>query len=630
MSGICAVWRKADPARTGRSLAAVAGGLAPFGEETVQTMLDGEAGLGVSQRFSTQQIYRNEGIIVACDADLRGEEGLRAAAGVGPREVPAGAGTAALLAALYRRFGDGFVEKLRGGFSVLLWDRKRRALLAAIDGFAINRLVYYEDASVLLVATRINALMRSGDAAATLNPRAIANVLNFTSSLAPETAFANVSRLIPGGLLLARNGRTEVRRYWDMSYGTGASMPEEALARELERVVEMSVSDCARSDGPSPPGAFLSGGTDSSTVVGMMGCSGTQPVKAFSIGFREQAFDEMGYAVIAAKRFKAQHYTYIVDPADCLKALPQMVRAFDEPFANASAIPTYFCARLAAETGTEVLLAGDGGDELFGGNERYRTDKVFGLYQRVPWFVRKGLVEPALAVLPGRWDVIRRGRNYVRRSTIPPLDRFFSFHFLRAHDPGGVFEPDFLDSLRDYDVLEVPRRYYQEAPAADHLDRLLYVDLKITLGDSDLPKVTCMAEMAGVKVRFPFLGSAVAEFSGRVPARLKVKGFEKRYLFKRAFRNLLPAEIIHKTKHGFGLPVSGWLKTHPGLRELTRDTLGSVRCSTRGYFRRQFMEELFRRFEEDESTYYGDTLWTFLVLELWHNQVVDEPAKVCM
>jgi asparagine synthase (glutamine-hydrolysing) len=189
-----------------------------------------------------------------------------------------------------------------------------------------------------------------------------------------------------------------------------------------------------------------------------------------------------------------------------------------------------------------------------------------------------------------------------------------------------VLHPDFLDEVAGYSLLETPTRYYEQAPASDHLDRLLYVDVKMTLGDSDLPKVTQMSELAGIQTRFPFLDRAVAEFSGRVPAGLKVKGFDKRYLFKRAFRNLLPEEIIRKKKHGFGIPVSVWLKTDKKLREMSHDLLFSSRALGRGYFRRDFVEDLIRKHEADDSTYYGDTVWTFLALELWHRQFVDAPV----
>ena len=186
-----------------------------------------------------------------------------------------------------------------------------------------------------------------------------------------------------------------------------------------------------------------------------------------------------------------------------------------------------------------------------------------------------------------------------------------------------MVERDFLKTLADYSVLEVPARHYAQAAARDHLDRLLYVDMKITLADNDLPKVTCMSELAGIQARFPFLDRPLAEFSGRIPANLKVKGFEKRYLFKQAFKNLLPAEVIKKKKHGFGIPVATWMKSDRRLREFCRDILLSARAFERGYFRREFIEDLFRKHDAEDSTYYGDTLWTFLALELWHRQVVD-------
>jgi len=273
----------------------------------------------------------------------------------------------------------------------------------------------------------------------------------------------------------------------------------------------------------------------------------------------------------------------------------------------------------------KTLLAGDGGDELFGGNERYRTDKIFHLYQSAPWLLRKGLVEPALALAP-ELGPLGRAKRYVRRSNMPAVERFFSYSFLCAHPPHEVFEADFLADLAGYAILDTPARYYREAPARDHLDRLLYVDVKITLGDSDLPKVTRMAEMAGIQTRFPFLDRSVAEFSGSIPASLKVKGFDKRYLFKRAFRNLLPEEVLRKKKHGFGIPVAYWLKSDARLRDFSRDTLFSSRALGRGYFRRAFLEELIRLHEADDTTYYGDTLWSFLVLELWHRQFVDQPV----
>jgi|SRR5579864_1213874 len=627
MSGICAVWRKQDPERTARTLASVSRGLSLADSERVELATAAGAGVGVSSRFRTQQIYQNPHVLIACDADLYNQDELADWAG-DTEPAPGNAKTAAQLAALYERFGTAFVDKLRGAFSVIVWDQREKKLVGAVDGFGIHRLVYYEDAHVLLVASRIDALLESGSIEREINPRAIANVLNCGASLAPETIFRTVRRIPPGTMLVATEEHTHSHQYWDMRYGVETGLNEAGLSRKLEALVEESVAAHYKTDSPAMAGAFLSGGTDSSTVVGMMARAGRGEVHTFSIGFQEQPFNELHYAEIAAQRFHAKHHTYLVGADDCFAALPQMVRCFDEPFGNSSAIPTYFCARLAVQNGIQVLLAGDGGDELFAGNEWYGSDKIFALYHRVPALLRKRLIEPVLAGLPFNGGVVRKARNYVRRANLPGLDRVMSYHFLRAHDPAEVLEGDFLQTLGDYSVLEVPTRYYEHGPAREHLDRVLYTDVKTILGDSDLPKVTRMSELAGIQARFPFLARPVAEFSGCIPVRLKVKGFQKRYLFKRAFRNLLPAEIIQKKKHGFGIPVATWLKSDPRMRELARDTLLARRAFERGYFRRDFIEGLFRKHESDNTSYYGDTLWTFLALELWHRQFVDEPLRV--
>jgi asparagine synthase (glutamine-hydrolysing) len=624
MSGICAVWHKRHPERVASTLLAVNAGLSvtPGDRPAREILADAGLGMAVQAHAGGQQVFRNDRVLLACDADLLNETELAAGAGA-HAERPS---TAALLASLYDRHGDRFVNKLRGGFAVVLWDITQRRLLAAIDGFGIKRLAWHDAGAVVLIASRADAL-RAGSDNLTINPRAIANVLNFSANLGPETIFTGVQRLLPGTLLTASEGQTRTESYWDMRYGTGAGVSETQLSGELESVLEQSVAAHCVDEPFSRLGGFLSGGTDSSTVVGLMTRAAGGPVKAFSIGFDEPRFNELEFAGIAAHAFRSEHHIYLVSAKDCVESLPTIVRCFDEPFGNSSAIATYFCARLAADHGVTTLLAGDGGDELFGGNERYATDKIFEAYHSLPKALRSWLIEP-LSALPIDVGLLRKARGYIRRANMRGVERMLSFQFLRTHAAGDIFDGDFLQSLQGYDVLDIPSRHYATAAAGDHLDRLLYVDLKITLADNDLPKVTRMSELAGVRTRFPFLDRSVAELSGRIPARLKVKGLEKRYLFKRAFRNLLPAEILRKKKHGFGIPVAVWMKSDPRVRELTHDTLLSTRAFGRGYFRRQFIEDLVRKHDREGEIYHGDTLWILLLLELWHRQVVDEPARV--
>ena len=624
MSGICAVWHKNGTLDLGRTLEAVGDALPLLPTERASQELDAHAGVAVRARFTeSQQTIRTPRLLLACDAELINEYELRKE--VGEHALGGQRGPAALFATLYERHGADFVEKLRGGFAIVVWDLAERRLVAAIDGFGIKRLVWYQDNEVTIVASRATAV-REAKPDLEINPRAIANVINFSADLAPETIFSGVRRLEPGGVLVASEQGARTRRYWDMQYGLDAGHDEAQLSRELAAVVEQSVSAHCRAAADLHRGAFLSGGTDSSTVLGLMTRAVEGPVKAFSIGFEEQPFNELSYAQLAAQQFGSEHHTYLVSARDCEQALPQIIRSFDEPFGNASAIPTYFCAKLAAERGVDTLLAGDGGDELFGGNTRYATEKIFSVYESVPGWLRTGLIEPAAALPAG--TLTRRARGYIRRAKMPGVERMFSFHFLRAHNPDEVFSSEFLARLNGYDVLEIPARHYADAAATAHLDHLLYVDLKVTIADNDLPKVTNVAELAGIRTRFPFLEREVAEFSGRIPPHLKVKGFQKRYLFKRAFRDLLPREIIKKKKHGFGIPVAVWMKTDKRIGALVRDTLLSGRALERSYFRRAFIEELFRKHDATDSTYYGDCLWTFLMVELWHHQFVDQPTRV--
>jgi asparagine synthase (glutamine-hydrolysing) len=311
-----------------------------------------------------------------------------------------------------------------------------------------------------------------------------------------------------------------------------------------------------------------------------------------------------------------------------LDAVPRLVQAYDEPFGNNSVLATYLCAQLARESGVSELLGGDGGDEIFGGNERYRTDRIFATYGRVPAVLRRGLLEPVLLGLPDAPGPIGRAQRYIRRARIPNPRRFYSYEFYAAQHATELLAPDFLRAVEIDTPWQTVDRIFGEARASSELNRLLYLDLKLTIGDNDILKVTRSAELAGVRVRFPLLALPLVEFTGTLPARFKVHGLEKRYLFKRAFRSLLPADTLTKRKHGFGVPISDWLKSDRGFRELGRDVLLSARSIQRGYFRKGALEELFALHEADTTPFYGDTLWSLLMLELWHQRHVDGAGTV--
>ena len=549
---------------------------------------------------------------VVASLDLSNGEELRALTGTrSPGQM---------IRRLYQQAGPAFPEQLRGALSIALWLPASRCLVLVADRFGLQRLYYAVTPDGVAFSSRVRGPLALDGTGSEVEPDAIYAYLNFGTVPAPQTPYRSVRRLRPGHVLLWNDGELVVQPYWEMVYNEQRRNHDTA-ASEMRRHTEEAVRRALLGAEVKQVGAFLSGGTDSSTVVGLMSGMTGERVHAFSIGFREERYNELGYAELAARHFGAAHYTRLVSADEAFDCVPDLVAAYDEPFGNNSSIPTYLCARMAREAGIRLLLAGDGGDEIFGGNERYRREQILARYRWIPAPLRHTVIEPLLRHLPaGGLSPLGKAQRYVERASLPNPDRFYSSEFFVARQRAGLLHPDFLAAIQGNSPLEVARAHYRSARATSELNRLMDVDLKITLGDNDLFKVTRTAELAGIGVRFPLLDSSLVEFAGTLPARDKVRGTEKRYLFKRAFASLLPAEILAKVKHGFGLPVGGWLKTHPGFRELLRDTLLSSRCRERGYFAPGALESLFRLHAEDHTPYYGDLLWTLLMLELWHRQ----------
>lgn len=567
-----------------------------------------EAVLGITS--ATGSIHSKNGLLVACETELYDRKDFQENIGASP---------AALIAHLYLRHGDEFVTKLDGVFSLAIWDEPNRKLLLARDRLGVKPLCYAELPSELVFASHPSGVLASQLMAKCVNHRAIVDYLNFNVVPAPMTAYEGIFKLKAGEYLVTQGGQTRKAIYWEVLYTEDARGTERQLAEELFSRLEDSVRVTSTDLNPKQTGCFLSGGTDSSSIAGLFTRVKQQSASAFSIGFPEQRFDELAYAKLAAKHFGLVHFEHVLHPHEAYDLIPKIVDLFDEPFANASAIPTFACLEFAKSHGISTMLAGDGGDELFGGNERYRIHQVYDLYQRIPRSLRK-LLEPALFALPANGGVIGKAQTYIRRSNVPNPERYCRWRMLQVFPSADVLGAA-LPSVNG-DALATPQAYHRSASAHSELNRLLNIDVNMTLGDEDIPKVVRTAEQNGVNVRFPYLHQSLAEFAGRLPVHLKVKGFEKRYLFKRATKGFLPPAILQKKKHGFGLPIGIWLKTDARLRTMSRDILLSTAASQRGYFRREFIETLMTRMEQDDTPYYGDLLWVFLMLELWHRRHV--------
>jgi asparagine synthase (glutamine-hydrolysing) len=525
--------------------------------------------------------------------------------------------------------GVAWVGRIRGEFALAVWDGNDETLRLFTDRFRVQPLFYYEDGEKLIFASRLKAILAApGATRRVIDPEAIVDVAGASFIPTPRSILSSIHKIPPGSVLTYRRGEIKIASYWDLDFSNGANRDERDLAAELRSQLTDAISVRLAADtDASRIGTFLSGGVDSSTVTGILTKLAAQPIKAFSIGFSDQAFNEIEYARIAARAFGAEHHEHFVTPEEAYEAVPIVLEAYDEPFANASAIPTYFCSKMAAEQGIEWLYAGDGGDELFAGNERYATQRLFDYYYDIPSLIREPLIRPlifALAEIPG-CGIFAKGKKYIKRASIPYPDRLTSYSFFNVFPLVNFFTDDFLAELgRDYDPYALTAFHYHRAQARTELDRQLYIDLKMAISDNDLFKVCRATEAAGVKVRFPFLDGRLAEFATRVPASLKMRGRKLRTFFKSAYAELLPREIRFKTKHGFGLPIPIWLRTDRNLNDMMRDLVIGPKSVQRGYFKRKALEALVEHHTTDDGSFYGTILWNLMVLELWHRNHFDQ------
>jgi asparagine synthase (glutamine-hydrolysing) len=627
MSGICGICepgRALNPAFIKAMLAA----LALPEESSQQTAGEDSVALGISRRWDFQQVAAIPGVRIAADAELFNRKELAEA--LKDRSFdPASVSPAELLARLYRERGVSFVELLDGIFSFALWDEQQRRLVLAIDRLGINSLYWRKEGDRLLFASRVGAIRNTQQASAQVNPAALVQFMLFSAVPAPLVIYQGIEKLGPGYCLIYEAGQVRQTRYWDLQYRESDNRNVEHWAREVREGMRTAVHRHLTDIEPEKTGAYLSGGTDSSSVVAFMN-ERHAPVNTFSIFFAEAVYSEIGFARTTANHFGANHHELSLTSRDTYDAIPKIMEYYDEPFANSSAIGAYHCARMARESGVTTLLAGDGGDELFAGNERYATDKRFALYQRVPGWIRKGLIEPITRLLPQNESRFSLPRRYVRRANIPLPRRILSYHLLLSTPPEEMFEPGLLESVPPSTWLNVAEEHFHSAKAESDLNRLLYLDVKMTLADNDLRKVLGTAELAGVRARFPLLDYRLAELSGRVPSALKMRGFEKRFIFKEAMKGTLPHNVLYKKKHGFGVPVALWFLQDPRLETLVKDVLNDSRTRQRGYFRPAFLDHLLQLHRGNDAHYYGELLWYLVALELWHRQHLERSLEsVC-
>jgi asparagine synthase (glutamine-hydrolysing) len=500
-----------------------------------------------------------------------------------------------------------------GEFAVAL-DLPGGGTYLAVDRFAVHSLCYAVRDGRLHYATRADGLARQLGIRE-LDTQAVFDYLFHHCIPSPRTIYAGIHRLPPAHYALFENGKLTVAPYWVARFDEQRSPSFDALRDEFRGVLRAAVRDRLTGDGKTA--CFLSGGTDSSTVAGLLREATGQAPASYSIGFEAEGYDEMAYARIAAKAFGADHHEYYVTPADLVKAIPDVAAHYDQPFGNSSAVPAFYCARKAHDDGYTRMLAGDGGDELFGGNVRYAKERVFHVYSQIPSPLRAGLLNPLFAnPVTGRLPLLKKGTSYIRQARVPMPDRMQSYNLLDRLGLQEVLTPAFLAAVNTGAPREHQRATWAAGPhEASLVNQMLAFDWRYTLAENDLPKVVGTTALAGVDVGFPLLDTRLLDFSLKLPTSYKLKGLKLRWFFKEALRGFLPDEILTKKKHGFGLPFGPWAVKDAALNALAAESLRGV--AARGIVRAEFVESLLTRRLKEHAGYYGEMVWILMMLEQW-------------
>jgi asparagine synthase (glutamine-hydrolysing) len=524
---------------------------------------------------------------------------------------------------LYEERGVDCLDALNGMFGLAIWDSRRGRLVLARDRLGKKPLYYSLHDGNLSFASELAALMADPEVPRAVDHQALDAYLAYRWVPGPLTAFSAVRKLQPGHRLVYEGGRATVERWWRLEYTPKRAVTDEReLAEEIrERIVEATrrrmISDV-------PLGAFLSGGIDSSAVVAAMAQTSSTPVRTFSIGFSHDDYNELPRARLIAERFGTEHHEFVVEP-DAVSIVPKIVRHHGEPFADASAIPSFYLAEMTRRHVT-VALNGDGGDESFGGYTRYVSNVGLGRADRLPAGLRRILAR-AGAVVPasGRIDSARsRARRMSRMLAMEPVDRYTAYMTsLNGLDRSRLYTPEYRALVGDSAVDGVIGAPWRESSADDPLDRLLDVDVATYLPDDLLTKIDIASMAYSLEARSPLLDYEFMQFAASLPASYKVRGREKKVGLRAALRDWLPDEILDGRKMGFRAPLAEWFRGD--LREMAHDILLDDTTRARGWFDTDYVADLLGRHVRGEADN-AQGIWTLLNFELWHRQLVDAPA----
>jgi asparagine synthase (glutamine-hydrolysing) len=513
----------------------------------------------------------------------------------------------------YEQWGTSAIGRLRGMFGLAIWDRRSQTLLLARDRIGIKPLHYAEVNGRLYFGSEIKSLLCAPDLPRDLDVDAIDHYLSFLYTPRDGSIFAHVKKLPPGHLLTWHDGRVGIERYWQLPVEETFAGPEQEAVPALRAVLVDAVRSHLVSD--VPLGAFLSGGVDSSLVVGLMAEASGSRVKTFSIGFDDPAFDELEHARRVAQHFGTDHHELIVKP-DGVAILDRLIAHFDEPFADSSAIPTWYVSEMARRHVT-VVLSGDGGDELFGGYDRYVPHPRVVAFDRYSPRAFRRVAALAAARLPHG----ARGKNFLRHVARDDHGRYLdAIRFFSADEKSSLLSTDVRRALNGSDPEARLARHFARYAGLPWPSQMMRFDAETYLPEDVLTKVDRMSMAHSIESRVPLLDNEVIRFASALPAAFKIKNGRRKHVLKEVAATLLPRDILDRRKQGFGVPLGTWFRGN--LRDLFADTLLAGPSLQRGYFQPAFVRRLV---DEHLSGRRDHTLrlWQLVVFERWHRQYVD-------
>jgi asparagine synthase (glutamine-hydrolysing) len=520
---------------------------------------------------------------------------------------------------LYEEFGEGCLAYLRGMFAFAIWDKKENKLFLARDRLGKKPLLYYHRHPYFCFASEFSALLSCGLIDKKIDYAAIDRYLTFGYIPAPGSIYENVFKLLPAHYGTLKDGQFKQDKYWQLEYTPKLDISENEAMEELVNILKEAVSLRMASD--VPLGAFLSGGVDSSTVVALMSDLASK-VKTFSIGFEDTDFDELKYARNIAKIYSTDHHEFIVKPK-AVEILPLLVERYGEPYADSSAIPTYYVCRETKKYVT-VAINGDGGDESFAGYERYQAMALAETYNRLPGFFKNGIRNMFLHFVPDSANFKnkrRRIRRLFENISLPFYTRYCRWiAMVNDEEKDLLYQEGFKKRVSNNHNAAWLKDYPGLSNDMELADFLMATDIHTNLANDLLVKMDIASMANSLEARAPFLDQKVMEFAARLPAKYKLNGLIKKYILKKAIKNLVPSENINRKKMGFGVPIGKWFRTE--LKEFMKETLLSEENFKRGYFKPEIVSKIVESHCEGKKDY-SFLLWSLLMLELWHKRFVD-------